>query len=80
MLIHRYKPLARFGLMHMIATNMSVWLENVVKETLRRLGKLESIDALSQNSTGYSLSYLVQGECFLIQTFLLRKHFTCTKY
>ncbi|CAH1777255.1 unnamed protein product [Owenia fusiformis] len=35
MCIHRYKHLARFGLMHMIATNICVWLRNVIRETVR---------------------------------------------
>ncbi|KAK3578317.1 hypothetical protein CHS0354_004226 [Potamilus streckersoni] len=37
MQIHKYKYLARFGLMHMIATNLCVWIENVVREILREL-------------------------------------------
>ncbi|XP_013390900.1 otopetrin-2 [Lingula anatina] len=37
MCIHKYKVLARFGLMHMFATNICVWLRNLMKETLREL-------------------------------------------
>ncbi|XP_033743526.1 proton channel OtopLc-like [Pecten maximus] len=37
MCIHRYKSLARFGLMHMVATNLCVWVENIVRETLREI-------------------------------------------
>ena len=39
MMIHRYRYLARLGLMHMIATNLAVWFEDVVRETLRELGR-----------------------------------------
>ncbi|CAL1537507.1 unnamed protein product [Lymnaea stagnalis] len=34
MCIHRYKKLARFGLMHMCATNICVWFRSIVVETL----------------------------------------------
>ncbi|KAH9508243.1 hypothetical protein Btru_050594 [Bulinus truncatus] len=34
MCIHRYKKLARFGLMHMCATNICVWFQSIVVETL----------------------------------------------
>nr|KAI8732804.1 putative protein TPRXL [Biomphalaria glabrata] len=34
MCIHRYKRLARFGLMHMCATNICVWFQSIVVETL----------------------------------------------
>lgn len=35
MLTWKYKYLARFGLMHMVATNLAVWFAEVVTETLR---------------------------------------------
>ncbi|KAK6167422.1 hypothetical protein SNE40_021456 [Patella caerulea] len=34
MCIHRYRILARFGLMHMCATNICVWFRSIVVETL----------------------------------------------
>ncbi|GFO12133.1 otopetrin-2-like, partial [Plakobranchus ocellatus] len=34
MCIHRYKKLARFGLVHMCATNICVWFRSIVVETL----------------------------------------------
>ena len=37
MCIHKYKSLARFGLMHMIATNICVWIRVTVRETLREV-------------------------------------------
>lgn len=33
--IHKFKCLARFGLMHLIATNVCVWIRTVVRESLR---------------------------------------------
>lgn len=30
---YRYKIIARFGLMHMIGTNLSVWLNVLIQET-----------------------------------------------
>ncbi|ELT89103.1 hypothetical protein CAPTEDRAFT_165173 [Capitella teleta] len=34
MCIHKYRTLARFGLMHMVATNICVWLRVVIQETV----------------------------------------------
>lgn len=33
MKVHRHRIVARFGLMHMIGTNLSVWLNVLVQET-----------------------------------------------
>lgn len=49
MCIHRYKVLARFGLMHMVATNLCVWFDNIVRETIREIQT--SSDAWSTNYT-----------------------------
>lgn len=35
MCIHRYRVFARFGLMHMMATNICVWLRTIIMETIR---------------------------------------------
>ncbi|XP_046574717.1 LOW QUALITY PROTEIN: proton channel OtopLc-like [Haliotis rubra] len=35
--IQRFKILSRFGVMHLVATNICVWLENIVEETLVEL-------------------------------------------
>ncbi|KAK7091222.1 proton channel OtopLc-like isoform X2 [Littorina saxatilis] len=37
MCIHRYKVVARFGLMHMAATNICVWFRSIVVETLHEI-------------------------------------------
>jgi hypothetical protein len=34
MCIHKYRTLARFGLMHMVATNICTWLRVVIQETV----------------------------------------------
>lgn len=33
MRVYRHKIIARFGLMHMIATNLAVWLNVLIQET-----------------------------------------------
>lgn len=37
MCIYRYKVFARFGLMHMLATNVCVWLHTVIMEIVREV-------------------------------------------
>ncbi|PAA86928.1 hypothetical protein BOX15_Mlig019121g2, partial [Macrostomum lignano] len=37
MCIHKYKALARFGLAHLIATNLCVWLRTVAKESVAEI-------------------------------------------
>lgn len=35
--IHRFKVLARFGLMHVVATNICVWIRTLVLESLKEI-------------------------------------------
>ncbi|XP_055910098.1 proton channel OtopLc isoform X4 [Eupeodes corollae] len=35
--IHRFKVIARFGLMHVVATNICVWIRTMVKESLHEI-------------------------------------------
>ncbi|XP_063704686.1 proton channel OtopLc isoform X2 [Culicoides brevitarsis] len=35
--IHRFKVVARFGLMHVVATNLCVWIRTLVMETLKEI-------------------------------------------
>ena len=62
MLIHRYQIFARFGLMHMIATNLCVWLRVVISETVREVqgnpsaGKGQQVNNSQSASTSASLS------------------------
>ncbi|XP_071127125.1 proton channel OtopLc-like [Mytilus edulis] len=55
MCIQRHKTLARFGLMHMVATNMCVWLETIVVETIREVEKTSQIE------TSVTVMPLVEG-------------------
>ena len=49
MCISKYKVFARFGLMHMVATNICVWLRTVVRETVRDV-RIATVPSL--NGTG----------------------------
>jgi hypothetical protein len=35
--IHRFKVIARFGLMHVVATNICVWIRTLVLESLKEI-------------------------------------------
>lgn len=43
MCIQSYKAIARFGLMHMVGTNLSVWCRELVKETIREINEHMSL-------------------------------------
>lgn len=47
--IHRFKVIARFGLMHVVATNICVWIRTLVLESLK-----EITDYHVKNPHGYS--------------------------
>uniref|UniRef100_A0A2A4JGJ4 Otopetrin n=1 Tax=Heliothis virescens TaxID=7102 RepID=A0A2A4JGJ4_HELVI len=47
--IHRFKVIARFGLMHVVATNICVWIRTLVLESLK-----EITDYHVKNPQGYS--------------------------
>ncbi|XP_057334764.1 proton channel OtopLc isoform X2 [Microplitis mediator] len=65
--IHRFKVIARFGLMHVVATNLCVWVKTLVFESLKEitqinlryskpdLGIIESIRQHSLNHAGVIL-------------------------
>lgn len=50
MCVHKYKTLARFGLMHMSCTNICVWLRSIVVETLlvMKVNKRQTHSALME--------------------------------
>ncbi|XP_014483558.1 PREDICTED: uncharacterized protein LOC106749032 isoform X4 [Dinoponera quadriceps] len=62
--IHRFKVIARFGLMHVVATNLCVWIRTLVLESLKEItqyhkklgqvqaGILESIKQHSMRNAG----------------------------
>ncbi|WAQ99442.1 OTOP-like protein [Mya arenaria] len=61
MCTRQYSYLARFGLMHMLATNVAVWLQEVVRETLRELATNEMDSYRMLNITaGQVLSKVVE--------------------
>lgn len=37
--IHRFKVIARFGLMHVVATNLCVWIRTLVLESIKEITK-----------------------------------------
>lgn len=38
--IHRFKVIARFGLMHVVATNICVWIRTLVLESIKEITQL----------------------------------------
>ncbi|XP_052283293.1 proton channel OtopLc-like [Dreissena polymorpha] len=60
MMTRCYGYLARFGLMHMVATNVAVWLQEVVRETLRELGRSGGSWNNYRNDSGASYDQVSQ--------------------
>lgn len=56
MCVHRYKTIARFGMMHMVATNLCVWTQNIVQETLREIRHLHQPERGSNESSDKEIS------------------------
>ncbi|XP_034171221.1 proton channel otopetrin-like a isoform X8 [Osmia lignaria lignaria] len=57
--IHRFKVIARFGLMHVVATNLCVWIRTLVLESIKeitkhhqKMGQLEAgiLESIKQHS------------------------------
>lgn len=40
--IHRFKVVARFGLMHVVATNLCVWIRTLVLESLKEISAYQN--------------------------------------
>ncbi len=55
--IHRFKFLSRFGLAHVVATNLCVWIRTLVKESNKEI-------SIHRVKGGYGVSedYMVRGE------------------
>ncbi|XP_068139760.1 proton channel OtopLc isoform X2 [Drosophila tropicalis] len=55
--IHRFKVIARFGLMHVVATNICVWIRTLVKESLLEITIYHQKREADPNasSIGYSI-------------------------
>ncbi|XP_074038413.1 uncharacterized protein isoform X2 [Leptinotarsa decemlineata] len=52
--IHRFKIIARFGLMHVVATNICVWIRTLVIEYLKDITKYHVKNSNSSNITSES--------------------------
>ncbi len=56
--VKRYKGLIRFGLMHVLATNLCVWIRVLIEEVLEGIHNAESIP-INQASTAAPLDNTV---------------------
>nr|XP_033337149.1 proton channel OtopLc isoform X6 [Megalopta genalis] len=75
--IHRFKVIARFGLMHVVATNLCVWIRTLVLESIKEITKhhqkmgqfeagiLESIKQHSMRNAGAILGTAPRDVAFL---------------
>ncbi|KAK7871317.1 hypothetical protein R5R35_007585 [Gryllus longicercus] len=57
--IHRFKVLARFGLMHVVATNLCVWIRTLVLESLKEITALQNttLSSFEENSSAFNSSF-----------------------
>jgi hypothetical protein len=49
--IHRFKVLARFGLMHIVATNLCVWIRTLVLESIKEISNNDNRKYLSTTTS-----------------------------
>lgn len=61
--IHKFKCVARFGLAHIVATNLCVWMRTVVKECTKEIAQYR-VD----RGHGVSEDYMILGN------YILSKH------
>ena len=54
--IHQFKCLARFGLMHIVATNVCVWIRTVFKEAIKDIAAYRVA-----KGEGVSEDYMIKG-------------------
>lgn len=76
MKVYRHKIIARFGLMHMIGTNLSVWLNVLIQET-----KHEILTFYDPENRTLRISHRLGGlptylASIKLQSFLLSQFFT----
>ncbi|KAK8730840.1 hypothetical protein OTU49_007966 [Cherax quadricarinatus] len=55
--IHKFKFLARFGLMHIVATNLCVWVRTLVRESLKEINEFR----VAQGHKGEDYMILASG-------------------
>ena len=53
--IHRFKVLARFGLMHIVATNLCVWIRTLVLESIKEITNNENRKYMTGSVLGPSI-------------------------
>lgn len=84
--IHRFKVLARFGLMHIVATNLCVWIRTLVLESIKEISNNDNRKYLSATAsptaatttTTTTAAMLMPdqhpGQCPFDISFLIRDH------
>jgi hypothetical protein len=75
--IHKFKCIARFGLMHIVATNLCVWARTLVKECTKEISRYR-VD----RGNGVSEDYMILGKTHYFFVFSLlsshvKIHFSC---
>jgi hypothetical protein len=55
--IHKFKCIARFGMMHVIATNMCIWMRTLAKECTKEITRYRVDRGL-----GVSEDYMILGK------------------
>ncbi len=58
--IHQFKCLARFGLMHIVATNVCVWIRTIFKEGIKDIAAYRVA-----RGEGVSEDFMIKGEAKL---------------
>lgn len=59
--IQKFKVVARFGLMHIIATNLCVWIRTVGKEALEAIAENQRESGLGSSLEELILPFRVTG-------------------
>ena len=61
--IHQFKCLARFGLMHIVATNVCVWIRTVFKEGIKDIASYRV-----SRGEGVSEDFMIKGSFMFISS------------
>jgi hypothetical protein len=67
--VYRYKVIAKFGLMHMIATNLCEWLYVLIEETKSDIYHISAKNSLHPQQHDSSSSIESAGRCALFIIF-----------
>ena len=60
--IHQFKCFARFGLMHIVATNICVWIRTVFKEGIKDIAAYRVA-----KGEGFSEDYMIKGRDYTMR-------------